>query len=59
MKTQQQERDRILNNIKKGAEEIIRDREERRLTEELTDFIDELEDCPMRHGIPISRYLLG
>ncbi len=41
-----EERLRILTSIKKGAEEIIHDRIGNHLNQELSEFIDELEDHP-------------
>lgn len=41
-----EEKLRILTSIKHGAEEIIEDRKHNHLQQELSGFIDELEDNP-------------
>jgi hypothetical protein len=44
MKQMYEEKYRILESIRCGAEEIKQDRLNNQLTEELTDFINEIED---------------
>jgi hypothetical protein len=44
LKNTYEEKLRILSSIKFGAEEIIQDRIDNSLNQELSEFIDELED---------------
>lgn len=46
IKKSYQERQRVLDSIKAGALEVIKDRKEDHLTQELADFINEIEDNP-------------
>lgn len=39
-----EEKNRVLETIKSGAEEIVQDRINNHLSGELSDFIDEIED---------------
>ncbi|MCX6580930.1 MAG: hypothetical protein NT166_12200 [Candidatus Aminicenantes bacterium] len=44
LKEQYEEKLRVLYSIKAGAEEVLKDRINNGLNQELSDFIDELED---------------
>jgi len=44
IKNMYEDRLRILNSIKSGAEEILQDRTDNHLNQELSEFINEIED---------------